>query len=229
LYYPPPPPTQALSRNNSSGYGAAVAISKKHVQQPLQPVTSHHQQQHQLRLPPTYPTSCRPNPLGWMWPSLPQPPPANYSMDRPSSRHPLPVFASEASRCMMQQQHGNLARHETHVKIAPAAKLSNGTYGAVSDNVTSVNVETKDNDLEFGIAVDDDAEDKQHGGRKKRSTWVNDEDERLRETVKALEVNGTKANWTDVAKVMPGRDSKQCRDRWVSNKGIQRDNNLLLR
>jgi hypothetical protein len=56
-------------------------------------------------------------------------------------------------------------------------------------------------------------------GRKKRMTWSDQEDDRLKSIVAALEGEdkSRKANWTDVARLMPGRDSKQCRDRWLNH------------
>ena len=85
--------------------------------------------------------------------------------------------------------------------------------------------------------------------RKKRTTWSDDEDERLKSIVAALDPEGVrKCNWTDVARyvltvndwtgyvtswyrtlltcrcfylictsLMPERDSKQCRDRWLNH------------
>ncbi|GKZ00840.1 hypothetical protein MPSEU_001035700 [Mayamaea pseudoterrestris] len=54
--------------------------------------------------------------------------------------------------------------------------------------------------------------------RRKRTTWTDEEDERLKSIVAALDPNGIrKCNWTDVARLMPERDSKQCRDRWLNH------------
>ena len=48
--------------------------------------------------------------------------------------------------------------------------------------------------------------------RKTKVKWTPEEDELLRESVK---VNGLK-NWTTVSGMIPGRNPKQCRERWTS-------------
>lgn len=55
------------------------------------------------------------------------------------------------------------------------------------------------------------------GQRRKRATWTQAEDERLVSILPQLTGEDNKVNWTTVAEHMPGRDSKQCRDRWLNH------------
>ena len=51
----------------------------------------------------------------------------------------------------------------------------------------------------------------QHVPQYRKVMWTQEEDERLRA---AVQHHGTK-NWNRVAKAMPGRNGKQCRERWA--------------
>jgi Myb-like DNA-binding domain len=53
--------------------------------------------------------------------------------------------------------------------------------------------------------------------RRKRTTWTEDEDKELSRVVKALRADTDKVCWSTVMKMMPGRDSKQCRDRYLNH------------
>jgi Myb-like DNA-binding domain len=53
--------------------------------------------------------------------------------------------------------------------------------------------------------------------RRKRTTWTEDEDKELSRVVEALRAETDKVCWSTVMKMMPGRDSKQCRDRYLNH------------
>lgn len=50
--------------------------------------------------------------------------------------------------------------------------------------------------------------------QKKRKKWDDDEDSRLRLAVETTE-KGISGYWTEIAKAVPGRDGRQCRERWT--------------
>jgi hypothetical protein len=49
--------------------------------------------------------------------------------------------------------------------------------------------------------------------RKVKTKWSEEEDDLL---MKAVQVYGTK-KWSDVSTLVPGRNPKQCRERWISH------------
>ena len=51
-----------------------------------------------------------------------------------------------------------------------------------------------------------------HSTQSKKSKWTSEEDDMLR---KSVEIHGTK-NWTAIATLVPGRNPKQCRERWTA-------------
>lgn len=53
--------------------------------------------------------------------------------------------------------------------------------------------------------------------RRKRTTWTDEEDRELSRVVEALRSETDKVCWSTVMKMMPGRDSKQCRDRYLNH------------
>lgn len=50
--------------------------------------------------------------------------------------------------------------------------------------------------------------------QKKRKKWNDDEDSNLRLAVEVTE-KGISGYWTEIAKAVPGRDARQCRERWT--------------
>lgn len=112
----------------------------------------------------------------------------------------------------------------------PASEASAAAAAAAVTTTTSApsnvkNDEKTDNSNNTNI-------DKDNGKRRKRTTWTKEEDEQLQRIVPTvMEQTGNTSNgtfsysddckdkicWSTVARLMPGRDSKQCRDRWLNH------------
>jgi len=82
----------------------------------------------------------------------------------------------------------------------------------------------EDSDSDFN---DDDVSDQDYddgepennrgrGGRRMRRVWTTGEDRKLKKVLSALGPVGPKTSWSTVAKQIPARSAKQCRDRWTS-------------
>jgi hypothetical protein len=53
--------------------------------------------------------------------------------------------------------------------------------------------------------------------RRKRNNWTETEDKELERIVQDLKTKTNKVCWSTVMRMMPGRDSKQCRDRYLNH------------
>lgn len=208
----------------------------------------------------------RPNPLGWMWPSLPVRPPHMFGggggcfPGMQQQNHPPPRQSSSSKSSTTTAAAATAPiRHQRRPVVPPK---SNNNSSSNNNNVWTEDDEQRLKHLEAEYRFEQ-AKAKKHAwnlaantnssnnnsyplppslmrassldeedatvstatdfndvpaSRKKRTTWTDEEDERLRSIVSALEYDGNrKANWTDVARLMPGRDSKQCRDRWLNH------------
>jgi len=221
------------------------------------PLAQHPQQ------PQPYP-QMMPNPMGWMWPTVPAQQPYYHAWPIPASSAYATTNPPTGTMAVNYYPKAPVRRAQSRSAPSRGVSSSSSTSVAMRTFKPRGKVWTKDDDQRLAALVkeykskvpsrsfkrkheavsstadlegaenvaaavgddedldmDDQDEESEtvfsYLGRRKRNTWTEDEDKELKSIVELHKRRSDKICWSTVMQLIPGRDSKQCRDRWLNH------------